>query len=454
VVNIRHVPQGRPARKTKQTTLKKSFYSPPVVTNQNLWGLIKGEELGWAVGDSGIIVKIDGGTLKLHPDSGLVNNALFEIDRVSNPNHPDMVAVGANGTLVRGVAQSGAGENYNFSEDPESGSVTTEDMHGCIWLYSQGYGYSAWRIIAVGGAGQVLTNDTTSWSAGSDWQIQETPVSTTLTQVGWAGIPNPVVAVGRSGTIIESPPSTEIGKTWDVVAEPNQVTSNDLKDVSVLGSQDYWLVGSYGTILHHQDGETVKVESPTEKTLWGIRAFGPENIYAVGNNGVILHYDGETWVDLTPPTTNALTDIRGLSVNSLSITGAGGIIVNYYSESVPVQPMNRAGNITTPNPTEVGNKFDYSASANTDIFSSDITASQAGIFRVGVCLASAAVLNVMKTRNGVTKTEALNDGNALDAGDLNLFDVPVLAGDEINFQVESAVTVDELSVQEIIQAGP
>ena len=60
----------------------------------------------------------------------------------------------------------------------------------------------------------------------------------------------------------------------------------------------------------------------------------------------------------------------------------------------------------------------------------------------------------MKTRNGVTKTEALNDGNALDAGDLNLFDVPVLAGDEINFQVESAVTVDELSVQEIIQAGP
>lgn len=94
--------------------------------------------------------------------------------------------------------------------------------------------------------------------------------------------------------------------------------------------------------------------------------------------------------------------------------------------------------------------FDASPGANTDILGESVTADDPPqMFRIQVSLSSAAILNRQVTRDGTTKTIQFNSGATLGATQGFQFDHAVRDGDSVNYHVESAVTVDYLSVVQI-----
>jgi len=104
-----------------------------------------------------------------------------------------------------------------------------------------------------------------------------------------------------------------------------------------------------------------------------------------------------------------------------------------------------------------GSIFSQAVTANTNIFSSDLTPSLAtttnpSYFRIFACFNASGVLSVVKTKGATTVTMQLNSGNALSANCLYAFDVVVESGESVNLQYSVDATVLELKVEEIASA--
>jgi hypothetical protein len=105
-------------------------------------------------------------------------------------------------------------------------------------------------------------------------------------------------------------------------------------------------------------------------------------------------------------------------------------------------------------PLVKGSVFNQSVTADTNIFSSNLTPSLAtttnpSYFRIFACFDASGVLSVVKTRGTVTVTMQLNSGNALNANCLYAFDIIVESGESINLQYSVNATALELKVEEI-----
>jgi len=97
-----------------------------------------------------------------------------------------------------------------------------------------------------------------------------------------------------------------------------------------------------------------------------------------------------------------------------------------------------------------GSKFNTSVTADTNIFSSELSPSYSvTLFRIYACFSAAGVLSVKRTKSGVTVTEKLNEDSNLSANSAYSFDIVVKSGETINLQYSATVTALELSVSEI-----
>lgn len=104
-------------------------------------------------------------------------------------------------------------------------------------------------------------------------------------------------------------------------------------------------------------------------------------------------------------------------------------------------------------PSAVETKFNESVSANTDIFTTDLTpkAKTPCIWRVTIAVSVAtAVLKVKITRNNISKLLALNENVALASDSLYSFDIPVRDGDKINFQLTADCTIHIMNIDELL----
>jgi len=85
----------------------------------------------------------------------------------------------------------------------------------------------------------------------------------------------------------------------------------------------------------------------------------------------------------------------------------------------------------------LGSVSSYSASANTNIFSTSLTSDISGYFYITIVTNTASVVNLIF--NGITI--ALNQGNSLNANAGYTFTLPMIAGDTLNMQFATAGTV-------------
>lgn len=93
--------------------------------------------------------------------------------------------------------------------------------------------------------------------------------------------------------------------------------------------------------------------------------------------------------------------------------------------------------------------------ANTDIFGTEITPNYVhSVLRIAVSLAGASVFNLIVTQGATLKTIHLNAGAALVASAGYVFTWPIRKAEgsttlTYNFQVETNVAIDWLSVEEV-----
>lgn len=68
-----------------------------------------------------------------------------------------------------------------------------------------------------------------------------------------------------------------------------------LSSVAMLSSNEGWVVGPNGTILHYQSGGWTQVPSPTTKDLRSVVMLSPAEGWAVGVQSALLHYVNGVW---------------------------------------------------------------------------------------------------------------------------------------------------------------
>jgi hypothetical protein len=102
------------------------------------------------------------------------------------------------------------------------------------------------------------------------------------------------------------------------------------------------------------------------------------------------------------------------------------------------------------NPILKGSIFNTLIGANTNFFASNLTPTYSPtIFRIYITNDTEGLLNVKRTRDETTVTEALNAGSSLSPGCAYVFDIAVESGDSINLQYSVTGTVLVCKVMEV-----
>lgn len=108
--------------------------------------------------------------------------------------------------------------------------------------------------------------------------------------------------------------------------------------------------------------------------------------------------------------------------------------------------------ITPSNPLtgiSKGSVFNEDVTADTNIFDDALSPSNTPTtFRIYGCFDTGGVLAVQRTSGGVTVSEELNGGVALDADAGHMFDVLVEGGETVNIQYSVNATCKTLKVVE------
>lgn len=212
-----------------------------------------------------------------------------------------------NGTVVQGIAVVSASDVWMVGQASTSGvsgyAAMAEHWDGQQWSIVPMPNTAP--IESLSGAAAAATNDV--WAVG----VQATTLGQTLIE-HWNG------------------------QAWSVVPSPNVANStNYLKAVSVVSSDDVWTVGyerlgfrgARKTLIEHWDGTSWSIiPSPNAGTIGdeldGVTAISANDVWAVGNYGVgfvsnaplVEHWDGTSWSIVSAPT------LQGLSSNLVSIS--------------------------------------------------------------------------------------------------------------------------------------
>jgi len=96
-------------------------------------------------------------------------------------------------------------------------------------------------------------------------------------------------------------------------------------------------------------------------------------------------------------------------------------------------------------PEKLSEKLGFSASADTDIFDTDIDMPDKGLCRVYFKTNTAGVLRAKLVHNGTSYIGDFNEGADLATNAWYEFDLQASEGDSINYRFSAAATVDTLS---------
>lgn len=93
-------------------------------------------------------------------------------------------------------------------------------------------------------------------------------------------------------------------------------------------------------------------------------------------------------------------------------------------------------------PVKLGEKLGFSASADTDVFDSDIDIPDKGLCRVYFKTDTTGALSAKLVHNGSSYIGDFNEGSDLATGAWYEFDLGVESGDSINYRFSVAATID------------
>jgi hypothetical protein len=104
---------------------------------------------------------------------------------------------------------------------------------------------------------------------------------------------------------------------------------NDLYAVFGLATDDVWMAGEAGTVLHWNGIYTEYATTGTTQPLRAVWGTASSDLWAAGGQGVLLHRKDSTWSASSSGTTASLNALWGSSANSVWAVGDGGTILNW-----------------------------------------------------------------------------------------------------------------------------
>ncbi|MFO0578302.1 MAG: hypothetical protein U1A78_30215 [Polyangia bacterium] len=288
----------------------------PLPQGNALWSVFTTSPTdGWAVGDSGTLLKISGG--QLQPQVSPTRSTLYSVWGTDANN---VFAVGDRATVLRwdGAkwAQLPITDNTGMSVKPSG-------------LYSV-WGAGRNDVWIAGAAGVILHWDGTSVSRVANTQQ-------TLLHSIWGASASSVYAAGANGTILRWD-----GTRWAAFAS---MTTENL--TTIWGTADNNLyVGAQSGVIRRWNGTTWSIVNPFANysiyAIWGTDA---NNVFAVGDvfftdpalkdatkrQATFLKWDGSKFValDATNAPKVAMFGLHGTSAQNLTAVGASGTVVTY-----------------------------------------------------------------------------------------------------------------------------
>ncbi|MBK7230087.1 MAG: T9SS type A sorting domain-containing protein [Ignavibacteriales bacterium] len=285
------------------------------------------EDIGWAGGNEGCIIKTTNGGLDWNYYSIGTKYTVHAIHFVDLLKGWAVLYTFIPSMKSYIIATSDGGLNWYYQYN-----IQNETLHN-IFFYDENFGW------AIGSGGVLLR----TFNGGTNWQ--ELYISDEWawglyfinSNTGWVGD-------GTSGYIKKT---TDGGLTWDFYFTPTQ---SRIFGIKFIDASTGWAVGDNGVILNTNNGG-INWNLQYSGTSLRLRDvdFIDENIgWAVGMNGVILHSTngGSNWFVQGSQVSN---DLFGLSCKSSQlgwIAGSNGIILkteNGGGDPLPVELISFAG---------------------------------------------------------------------------------------------------------------
>jgi len=147
------------------------------------------------------------------------------------------------------------------------------------------------------------------------------------------------VCGGSSGKYVES---TDWGNTWSAIKQTPAV--GNIYSFSFQASDFGFGVTDLGEIIKWDGTSWKLLPSPTSLGLRSVHCFSLAFALAVADGGAIFAWDGKFWNEYPSPVGVTIWDIWGVTPNFCWICGAGGFIAQFQSQTYPSLLIDSAGN--------------------------------------------------------------------------------------------------------------
>lgn len=222
----------------------------------------------------------------------------------------------------------GTQNTYRILGFPDStlfiaGQAGVERYDGQSWttiLEGVGELFGAWGTgpedLYVSGDGRFLHFD------GREWTDIPTGLSTEFNRdrllTVWGSASNDVWVGGMDGRILH----------WNgsQLTPVLHVPGENIHAIHGSGPDDVFAVGTNGRIWHFDGAAWRPMESGTNVGLNGLFALSPMEVYAVGERGTLLHYDGTNWGAEASGTGRELHSIFALSPSRVYVATQGAVL--------------------------------------------------------------------------------------------------------------------------------
>lgn len=317
------------------------------------------ENIGWMVGNNGMIVKTTNGGESWISQSSGTSLHILGVDFVNNQTG---WAVGNSGLILK---TTNGGERWTAQTSGQT--VTLNDVN----FVNDQLG------LIVGASGRILrtTNGGTNWSSVTSGTTQ------TLRELQFVDNLN-AWAVGTSGTIRRT---TDGGINWSTQFPPAGNT-NYLRAVCFIDNQNGWIAGDGLTFLKTTDGGANWIQkyslNEVDNVLRGVSFINSQTGWVVDYAGVIIKTTdgGDSWtVQYSHLGWNAkLTNIKATSNNLVTVCGVSGNVYKSTNggsnwlrrtNSLPPQYLHTSNNIVATIPGAVSPEKECIIVAHYDSYS-------------------------------------------------------------------------------------
>ncbi len=271
-------------------------------------------QTGWIFGDKGIVLRYDIAPGESTPSWRQSDNLpepypMFAFSPVSNTSgwgfstyiirYQDGQWISTQeieGVDLRDIIMLNATEGWSVGLDA---SQPPDQRDGLIFHYSQGEWSKAFTLPYKSLLAIDMLNAEEGWAVGWEnvivhFQNQQWEQVTPALDRGHALIDVDVVSEEEAWIVGNRIILHYKEENWEkVFPEEAEILFDPVIDM--VSTIEGWIIGSNGYILHYQDGQWKKVDSPTDNDLLSISMVSAEEGWAVGRNGTILHYQNGVW---------------------------------------------------------------------------------------------------------------------------------------------------------------